>query len=170
MKAATLRSYLVSIAFVFLAIITFTMETYAAILPVKVTNIPLQVQDAPSAPFQVGMFNVEFATDQLGAQTSFTVPAGKLLVIEFVSAAVGIDQGSVPIFSVTTTVNGVPVSHQLLTNPVGPGGGYAQTYSVSQNMRLYAAPGTEVILYAGRTLGGRGAMHVSLSGYLVPAP
>lgn len=136
---------------------------------VRIQNVPLVTQFAPSQRFQWENSNVEFVSDQLGVQASFHVPVGKYLVLELVSAEVMIDDGSLPNFSVNTTVNGVAVAHRLRPTPVGPCGGYSQGYNVSQSLRLYADPGTEVILYAGRTLVGRGVMHVGVSGYLVNA-
>jgi hypothetical protein len=118
-------------------------------------------------PFQWEENNIEFAEDQLGVVASFYVPNDRNLVIEFFSAEAGIDIGNIATFTVITTVNGTLAHHRLVPIYKGPAGGFAKSYGVSQEMRVYADAGTEVRLYAGRTDGGRGALSVSLSGYLV---
>lgn len=118
-------------------------------------------------PFQWGD-TVDFDPTQLGGSVSFTVPAGMRLVIEYVSGNAGIDIGDLVAFSVWTTVNGVFTKHEIAPTAVGPAGGFAKGYIANQSLVLYADPETVVTVYAGDTLGGRAAMHASISGYLVP--
>lgn len=145
--------------------------TFAAAQKIKVINnenkfVPLY-HIGDKQPFQWGVMNVDFDPTQLGVSVSFTVPAGKCLVIEYVSGMVFVDIGNAVVFSVSTTVDGVLASHQLVLTPLGPAGGFAKGYTASQSMRLYADSGTKVMVYAGNTLGGRATMHASISGYLV---
>jgi hypothetical protein len=111
--------------------------------------------------------NVDFDPTQLGQSVSFAVPAGKRLVIEYVSGNAFVDIGDAVVFSVSTTVNGVLAHHKLVLTPVGPSGGFAKGYTASQSLILYADSETDVTIYVGNTLGGRATMHASISGYLV---
>lgn len=123
--------------------------------PVRIVNTPLPTEIAPQQPFQFGMINVEFDPTQLGAHVSFTVPAGKRLVIEYVSGDILQDIGDAVSFAVTTTVNGVTAAHRMVLTPVGPAGGFAKAFTAAKSLRVYADPGTEVTISALNTLGGR---------------
>jgi len=131
-------------------------------------NQPVPVYEVINKqPFQWGE-TVDFDPTQLGGSVSFTVPAGNRLVIEYVSGNAGIDIGDLVAFSVWTTVNRVFTRHEITPTAVGPAGGFAKGYIANQSLVLYADPETVVTVYAGDTLGGRAAMHASISGYLVP--
>jgi hypothetical protein len=107
---------------------------------------------------------------QLGGGASFTVPPGKRLVIEYVSANVVISTGEVVSFFVRTTVNGTVARHFVDAIPRGPSGGYSKSYVMNQEVRLYAGPGTRVDLFANNTLGGESYGIGTVSGYLVDIP
>jgi hypothetical protein len=128
---------------------------------------PIPVYDVvQKEPFQWGVMNIEFVG--LSATTSFTVPAGKRLVIEQVSGSAFIDTaGEVVEFSVATTTNGTYARHRLAFFPIGNAGGYTKGYTASQSVTLYADENTEVVLAADRNLPGAGVMHATVSGYLV---
>ena len=78
------------------------------------------------------------------------------------------DAGDVAVFDVKTTVEGVRVAHgMMLSEDRGPMGGFPRHYDVSQQVRLYAGPGTNVEFGVLTDLGGTGLFHARISGYLV---
>jgi hypothetical protein len=64
-------------------------------------------------------------------------------------------------------VNGAVVHRRLLLNERCPVGTHSISYNVSQNMKIYADPLAEVLVYVNNTGGGEGSVFVSISGYLV---
>ena len=149
--------------------------TFAA-ASVKVTNvevinneskpIPVFNVDTPSTqPFQKEL-NFDFNPASLGGGGSFVVPAGKRLVIEFVSGNILLEQGKAIDFAISANVNGTTAPHRLLLNELWPWGIYSISYNVSQSMKIYADPLAEVLVYVNNTEGGNGSVFVSISGYL----
>ncbi len=69
-------------------------------------------------------------------------------------------------FMVATTANGMDADHRLLVTPLGDAGGRQKSYTVSQNVTLYADSDTDVVFYVESNSPGSGAMRVSVSGYL----
>lgn len=148
----------------------FTVVTIAICLlltPLYTLAAPPVENVDENKPFQWSDI-VDFDPMQSGGYVFFTVPAGKRLVIEYVTGNVGIDTGDVVAFYISTTVNGVLTKHWLLPTAVGPAGGFAKSYIANQSLILYADAETVVTIYAGNTSGGRAAMFASVSGYLVP--
>jgi hypothetical protein len=99
--------------------------------------------------------------------TEFVVPAGHRLVIEQVTAALGLFPGQVSSgFKVTTVVGGDFAEHYI---PVTSA--YGGSFVGCQQVRLYADPETTVRFVAFRT-GHAGAVVLigSISGYLIPTP
>ncbi len=132
---------------------------------------PVWVRDANNAlqPFHQNA-TVTLDPSQLGGAVTFTVPAGKRLVIEFASMEVVLAQGRVALAGLTTVVNGVNGSHWLNFTSAGPAGGFPISYIASQEVRIYADPGTQVLFNFLDDIGGDGVMHASISGYLVDVP
>ncbi len=156
----------------YVATIVLLLPALALAAPQKVKvvngeNKPVPVYDVvKQEPYQWEQMNVEFVG--LSATTSFFVPAGKRLVIEHVSGTALIDtEGEVVEFLVATTTNDMYATHRLSFFSIGSAGGFTKGYTVSQRMTLYADSNTDVVFYAHRNLPGLGAMHVSVSGYLV---
>ena len=148
--------------------------TFAAV-PVKVVNddsepMPIFDVDKPSIQYFQQELDFNFDPTKTGGGSSFVVPEGKRLVIEFVSANIYLEQGKAVDFSIAASVNGVIAHHRLLLNELWPVGIYPITYNVSQNMRIYADPLAEVLVYVNNTDGGNGSVYVSISGYLVDLP
>ena len=120
------------------------MAARAADPPVTVTNTPTnpvpvqEVDNFAKHPFQVGTTSLTNAFNPAGL-TLAVVPAGKRLVVEFISAtcsptgAGGTVPGPLAIIS-------APATHYIALTP-GNGVGRA---GVSQMMRLYADPGAKV--------------------------
>jgi hypothetical protein len=132
-------------------------------------NRPIPVSDvnAPfEQPFQIEL-NFNFDPNHTGGGSSFVVPAGKRLIIEFVSGNIYLEQGKAVDFSLATNVSGTTAHHRLLLNELWPSGTYSISYNVSQNVKIYADPLAEVLVYVNNTEGGEGSVFVSISGYLV---
>ena len=133
--------------------------------PVPVAN----VNDARQ-PFQ-RFFSLN-ATDFPNALGSFQVPSGKRLVIEYASFRGEKPQGQILELVIQTTVNSVLAPHFLTPSPVGAMG-TSEFFTASQQMRVYADPGTSVGVFIQRFAGpftGNISAGVSISGYLVDAP
>lgn len=123
-------------------------------------------------PFQVTVSN-ELENDGT-VYASFTVPADKRLVIEYVSGGSCItandsaDLGYTVSFAVDTIVGDVKARHEVPFHYVGAAWGYGKSYQAGQTVRLYADPGTQVTVSAANTLIGTGriAVRATISGYL----
>jgi hypothetical protein len=114
------------------------------------------VDNPARAPFQA---SVEM--DNLGGNNgaSIQVPVGVRLVIEFVSAACNLSSG-VPLTSVRVTTN---VDHFF--GPITSGANFAV---ISQSTRMYAEPGTNVLVKPFPTTNpATTSCKVSVSGYLI---
>lgn len=134
-------------------------------------SIPIPVYDVNEPamqPFQQEL-DFDFEPTQLGAGKSFFVPSGKRLVIEFVSANIGLSTSKAVSFAITTNANGTIAHHRLLLNELWPNSNFLNYYNVSQNMRIYADPGTEVNIHV-NSGGGEGSVFATISGYLVDFP
>ena len=124
--------------------------------PIPVRDVDRQVQQ----PVQFSLFNPPGNT--------YTVPAGKQLVIEYVSGGLGITSSGgafAEIFievspGITHIIPGTPVSYAD-GNPGGLG------FAFSQPCRIYAGPGATVKFH-----GSQGVLlsTLNVSGYLVDAP
>jgi hypothetical protein len=133
---------------------------------------PALVQDVDNparAPFQVQLGN-PIAAGANAPNGSFSVPAGRRLVIEHVSALVVVPAGQRVMYTnINTFSGGGLVFHHLKAQSAGvstatPGEGYI----TSESLRLYADPGTSVLVAVNRSdSAGTGFMSVSVSGYLV---
>ena len=102
-----------------------------------------------------------------------TVPADKRLVIETVTATLVLPQGAKPLnFFVSTVAGGFKnANHALVAQFMGRGGGVIENdyYAISESIRLYAEPGSTVLL-EGQTTTVPPATEddiLTMSGYLV---
>lgn len=162
---------------------TKIINTTGAPVQTKIVNgvttpVPVRVvEDAAREPFQKTL-NFSQSSDT----STYTVPAGKRLVIEFASAhfklPVDIKVTSVRLTTQLSSSSG-PITHFLVAYFQGTqqngGLGIAATtdeYTASQQMKVVAGPGTQVkfsfdvseINAAFRTGG------ITISGYLLPVP
>ena len=98
---------------------------------------------------------------------TFTVPAGVRLVIDYVSADLGVPVGGTVLFDVATTLNGAEVESHL---PVFPNGVVLgqQVFSVSSPVRIYADPLSTVTIAILGPSSGTGGSIVGVYGHLVP--
>jgi len=98
---------------------------------------------------------------------TFTVPAGQRLVIDYISADIGVALGGNVLFDVATYLNGAEVESHL---PVFANGVILgqQVFSVSSPTRIYADPLSVVTIAMLGPNGGGGGSIVGVYGHLVP--
>jgi len=103
-----------------------------------------------------------------------TIPAGKRLVIEQVSVSGAMIKGQRMVTAGLHISNsGNNVQHFLTVTPQGSGGCCRDVFIASQQVRLYADPGTIVSGFATRDVNtgfASAAVSFSISGYLVDVP
>lgn len=127
------------------------------------------VNDA-GQPFQAGIGITQSGTN-VSLTDVATVPAGYRLVIEFVSA-----RGQVPptqhvelMEIITSTDPFGGATHELLVNAQPPAVIGDALFRASQQVRLYANPGTKVqALFRRSSSAGNATFVMTISGYLVP--
>jgi hypothetical protein len=107
----------------------------------------LRGEAAPINPFQI-VLKGSMAPGTEGLNLSFTVPAGKTLVIEYVSGDCFVPSGQACILSVLTEVNGATTGtpFNLETNGLGAFGGGEVLWRAGQQVLLYADAGKTVTL------------------------
>jgi hypothetical protein len=123
----------------------------------------------PKEPFQ-NQVVIKFTAGKKEGFGNFKVPSTKLLVIEHVSARIGLPAGQ-KIYEarITTRHSGsvVPVEHYLSTNFEGSTNG-SDFYSISHGLRLYAINTYSVEFAFFRTDStATGNVYATVSGYLV---
>ncbi len=140
---------------------------------------PLDTRDADRSarqPFHVrGIFSMG-AGEPDQAVTVFSVPAGKRLVVEHVSAFLGVPDGQKVLFGIATRLGGMLEIHSLVAQEQGVfpqvlGLGAKATFVASQPSRFYADSSTEVIVSVARTsTTGTAAGSMVVSGHFVDLP
>jgi hypothetical protein len=120
-------------------------------------------------PFQAGTLVSVPNGQLLGVAVVTTVPAGKRLVIEFVSALVFVPAAQ---HVVELSLQSPPGSYSHYLTPVPLGrNGLNDEFVASQSLRLYANAGQRVQVAVSRTgSNGPASALVSLSGVLVDVP
>ena len=122
-----------------------------------------------SKPFQIQL-TVDFPAGVNAPNATFAVPAGKRLVIEYVSALAVLATGQRMMFAqVNTVVAGTLVFHFLKSESIGTATSTAgEGFLSSQMVKLYADPSTEVLVSAIRSdATTAGTVTFAVSGYLV---
>src|SRR5687768_2949088 len=122
--------------------------------PVPVTGL-VATREVPSRqPFQRDV-SIEVPAGASAHSRSFVVPAGKRLVIEFVSGSTRVHVAELVGLNVLTRVAGETVSHSIEPSvyrrelPPGVQPDFMVTFA--QSLRLYADPGSTVTLIAARS-------------------
>jgi hypothetical protein len=104
-----------------------------------------------------------------GEGTSFTVPADKTLIIEFVTvwAALEAEAAKATFASIRTTLGGQPHEHYILMSRQGTFG--AELFVATQPLRIYAEAGSTVNCFFGRNnnLGVPVAVTTTVTGRLI---
>jgi len=143
----------------------------AALLLLITTSIattvnPVRANAAPVA-FQQSLKGTMAAGTE-GLNLTFTVPAGKQLVIEYVAGNCFVPSGQACVLSIFTQVGASAIQFNVETNNVGPFGGGNDLWRAGQVVRLYANSGTIVTLRADRNspTGTANVTFMSISGYL----
>ena len=143
------------------------------------TASPLPVFDAQDArqPFQASASSIQEAGTNGSTVTVATVPAGKRLVIEFVSATGQLPPGQQVVAWRINTI-APPTggqTHELLINAQPPFVNGDALFRASQQVRLYADPGATAgadvrALFTRNTSAGQALFLMTISGYLVNVP
>ena len=128
-------------------------------------DAPLPVRDVENPARQPVQFEFNGLND-------YQVPAGKRLVIEYVSAELNslASACTKAVATLQTTAGGVEESHPFYLQLIGTVG-TQRDYAVNQQTRLYADPNT-MIQPGSRTAGCGGTVieSIVISGYLVDLP
>lgn len=114
-----------------------------------------------------------FPAGSFGGSGIIAVPAGRRLVIEYVSAQALLPTGqNLHQVSVSTQIKGTTAQHFLVRNEHGPHfSGTDNLFVVGQQLRLYADGGTPVIFSLARNVAtGNPGYSLTVSGYLVDIP
>ena len=129
---------------------------------------PLPVRDVDNPARQPVHFAASCSVVKGGTcqRVIYVVPAGKRFVIEYASMEASLSDDRTPLMRISTTVGGQEVRHFLSIPPSVPGLGLPT--SIGQQVRLYADPGTGVLV-SGTVLDSAGTALFSftISGYLV---
>ncbi len=153
-------------------------------LAVTVTNTPdVNVVNSPTSPVPIRDVDnparqpfqwpfAWFVAPGLAGEfsPSITVPAGKCLVIETVSAQAVADVSTFMRLRILTTANGQLVAHFIDVENRGTAGGLINFHG-THAVRIYADPGTTVRFGAGRgDTSGYVDVNAAISGYFVDVP
>lgn len=136
--------------------------------PVLVRDVDISARQ----PVQVeGFVSVGIGQSSNG-KVIYTVPVGKRLVVEFVSAEGDVRNTQSPRFQILTAFDDEFVIHTLTSTLQGQGSPTSTHHNVSQLVRFYAQPLSNVIFNFGRSfmVDGDARAAVTLSGYLEDAP
>ena len=142
----------------------------AALLSVPGPVLAADTQNAytfPKEPFQQEV-TIKFPAGQREAFGSVSIPGGKRLVIEHVSARLTLPAGQKIFESRITTLQnagGAEGYHYLSTNAEGSYSG-SDFFSISQSLRLYTAGYAKFSFFRSDTA-QTGLVNATVSGYLV---
>lgn len=130
-----------------------------------------EVNNGDKHPFQSNV-QIDLPPSTEGQNGFVTVPAGKRLVIEYVSGQAFLPSGQKALFSVIVSLQGQSTGtwHYLESTVVGPFGSQ-DCFQCGRLVKLYADPGTTVMLRTDRdSPTGTGISRMTLSGHLVSVP
>lgn len=134
--------------------------------PVKAQSVQISlVRDADHPARHAFHQQLDFANS---GSPSFSVPAGKQLVLTYASARLTVRTGQKILLSVKTSVGGSVAEYQLLmTSQSGDIEGFS-TFAASQSLaEIFADGGSDVAVSALNPYAGSFGGIVSISGYLV---
>ena len=141
-------------------------------VPRKPSCTPVcEVNNPDKYPFQANV-DISLPAGTEGQNGFVTVPAGKRLVIEYVSGQAFLPTGQKALFSVIVSLQGQATGtwHYLESTVVGPFGSQ-DCFQCGRPVKLYADPGTTVMLRTDRNSPtGAGLSRMTLSGHLVSVP
>ena len=146
--------------------------------PVKVVNpdsapIPVKLQEKREEPVQAQETLVVVAGESSGAVDLYIPPAGKLLIIEYITIQVDSRNEEQGILILETNMNGEPVSHRLgpLPPQVYTGLGSGTTQTLQRSLLAYSDGVVSFRYVRGTGLDGeRAIVGITMSGRLVDIP
>ena len=151
-----------------LALLSATVGALAAGRAASADPAPQGADDAKQ-PFQK-MLVATLDGSEFNETVSFTVPAGKRLVIETVSANAAMPTGQKAIINVATVGGGQNGRAWLALAEQGNVSGLDR-YAVAQSLRMYADPLTTVAFQVVRSgAASTASFNFSVAGYYVDAP
>jgi hypothetical protein len=111
--------------------------------------------------------NLTVADGAMGVfDSSITVPAGKQLIVEFVSISAAVPTGQKLRSSISTTVGGSTASYAVPVNSQDPANDTTDVIIANQALKVAADPSSTVSLYAVRNSSkGTATVTISVSGY-----
>lgn len=130
--------------------------------------VPVRMMMPARVPFQARASG-SFGAGSVAASSLIAVPAGKRLVIEYVSSFVTLPAGqNLPQASIALQAGGTSVQHALRREAHGPHfSGTDEIFVVSEQLRLYADPASTIVFsFARNSTVGTGTVGVTVSGYL----
>lgn len=155
---------------------TVTIQGGVSLDPTK--NLVTLAAPPPVQPYQnSSSLFIDYPDDTW--QTTFTVPAGKRLIIEYVSGEFtkkiggGNDPSQPPfLFTVTTTSGAQTVSHVVPVRGIFDYAGTKSWFQIAESLRLYADAGTSVVvkLHHLFSAGYQEQGTIGLSGQLLDVP
>lgn len=131
---------------------TVDIGNFPSSLPVSfssTTSSPLYIRDVDSPAHNAFAHYLNCVIDpgQGTCSAQFTVPTGKALVIETISAGFGVPQEESGWVEVNFLTNGAGMTVVLPGTSVGPSSGPFTFHAVTQPVRLYVDPGSPVIAH-----------------------
>ena len=133
--------------------------------------VPVTSADDPGRQAFAFFKSDSFGPDEDSHHVSFTVPAGKRLVIESVSVNGLVDTGTgqkIVDAGVQAQVNGQLEDYIMAPQFTGTSSSADDVYTVSQPTTIYADSGTDVLVFTARnTFNGGAIMNVSVQGHLI---
>jgi hypothetical protein len=152
--------------------LVFSVAMQAAPAEVVVVNTPAEVIPVSinePEPFQAAANVTQLSGANAGVLTFPTVPAGKRLVIEYVTASGQVPPGQfVELLNVSTTSGNGAVTHNLLVFAQPPAGNGDTVARAAQQVKLYANDGTSVkVIFRRSSPAGVAFFGATISGYLV---
>lgn len=129
--------------------------------PVNIVSpvpLPVSVRSTPSSPLYIRdvdnpahnafaqYLNCAIAPSETACDAQFTVPVGKALVIETISALFGVQEGAYGWLQVNFATNGAGMTVALPGTAIGTSSPFT-LHAVTQPVRLYADSGGKVIAH-----------------------
>ena len=132
----------------------------------------VNVAGAAQQPFAATVGSVQPNLTNVSTATLATVPAGKRLVIEFVTMTGQVPPGQfAEIMEITTNAGSGGISHPLVIHAQPPAVIGDSVFRSNQDLRLYATGGSNVtVLFRRTSSAGQATFFATISGYLVDAP
>jgi hypothetical protein len=128
--------------------------------------VPVSSPTPPLLPFAKDI-NAQFPPGGSSTSATFTVPAGKRLVIETAVLLINLPLGQIiESFTIPTSVNGQVIFYSLFPTLTSQSD-VTSFFGINQPLKIYADGGTQVSGNILRSGSGTGGFDLVVSGYLV---